>query len=353
MPKSKIRGQVQTVLGPISPDKLGVTHTHEHLLIDMMCYFEMPEEASERAWVDAKLTMDRIGGATRRFSHFPDAIRLLDVGMAIEQVLTFKHAGGNSLVDTTNIGLGRDPLALARISRATGLNVIMGSSYYVPNSYPADMDKISEQSITDRIVRDVTVGVGDTGIKSGVIGEIGNFWPTNPNTLKVLRASAHAAVETGATILIHPGFHADSPPSIIDTLTKAGADAKRIIMGHLDMFTYDFVWLKDLAQTGCFLEWDVFGLEDTTLAGGNLSSTRVASDVQRMEAIEYIIGEGFGDRVLIGHDVCTKLQYTRYGGKSYSHILENIVPRMRKRGFTETAIHAILVNNPKSALTFV
>ena len=352
MAKSERTGKVQTVLGLIDPGELGITHTHEHLLIDMMCYFQMPEEASERAWVDAKVTMDRLAGGTGRFTYFKDAIQLLDVDAAIAEILKYKYAGGNSLVDTTNIGLGRDPLALARISRATGLNVIMGSSYYVPISHPNDMDSVSEQSITDRIVRDVTVGAGDTGVRSGVIGEIGNFWPTNPNTEKVLRASAHAAIETGAPILIHPGFDSNSPPAIIETLTKAGADPKRIIMGHLDMFTYDFAWLKDLAQTGCFMEWDVFGLEDTTLAGGNLSSTRVASDVQRMESIEYLIGGGFGDKIVIGHDVCTKLQYTTHGGKGYAHILENIVPRMKKRGFTDKAVNAILVDNPKHALTF-
>ncbi|MDA1190003.1 MAG: phosphotriesterase-related protein, partial [Chloroflexi bacterium] len=182
MAKSERTGKVQTVLGLIDPGELGITHTHEHLLIDMMCYFQMPEEASERAWVDAKVTMDRLAGGTGRFTYFKDAIQLLDVDAAIAEILKYKYAGGNSLVDTTNIGLGRDPLALARISRATGLNVIMGSSYYVPISHPNDMDSVSEQSITDRIVRDVTVGAGDTGVRSGVIGEIGNFWPTHPHT---------------------------------------------------------------------------------------------------------------------------------------------------------------------------
>ena len=77
-----------------------------------------------------------------------------------------------------------------------------------------------------------------------------------------------------------------------------------------------------------------------------------ASDVQRLQRIEYIIDQGFGDRVLIAHDVCTKMQLGRYGGKSYDHILTNIVPRMRKRGFSETQIKAILVDNPKTILTF-
>ena len=347
MAKNELAGRIQTVLGTIDPSDLGITLTHEHLLIDMMCYFEMPEEASEREWIDAKVTMDRLGGAYRRFSHFPDAIQLLDTDEVICEVLKYKHVGGNSLMDTTSVGLARDPLALARISRATGLNVIMGSGYYVPVSYPEDMDTKSEQSITDEIIRDITVGVGDTGVRSGFIGEIGNFWPTNPNTIKVLQASAHAALETGAVVLIHPGFDPDSPPAIIETLTGAGLDPSRIIMGHLDLVPHDFAWLKDLAQSGCYMELDLFGMEDT------MAPLPISSDVERMENIEYAISEGFGDKILVAHDVCTKMQYTKYGGKGYAHILENIVPRMRKRGFTEESIQSILIDNPKNAVTFV
>jgi len=223
----------------------------------------------------------------------------------------------------------------------------MGSGYYVPVSYPEDMDTKSEQAITDEIIRDITVGVGDTGVRSGFIGEIGNFWPTDQNTIKVLQASAHAAMETGAVVLIHPGFDPDSPPAIIETLTGAGLDPSRIIMGHLDLVPHDFAWLKDLALSGCYMEWDLFGSEDTTVPVPTQDN-----DVERMENIEYAISEGFGDKILVGHDVCTKMQYTKYGGKGYAHILENIVPRMRKRGFTEESIQSILIDNPKNAVTF-
>ena len=346
MAKNELAGRIQTVLGTIDPSELGITLTHEHLLIDLMCYFEMPEEASEREWIDAKVTMDRLGGVMRRLGHFPHVMQLFDTDEAIREALKYKHAGGNSLMDTTSVGLARDPLALARISRATGLNVIMGSSYYVPVSYPEDMDTKSEQSITDEIIRDITVGVGDTGVRSGFIGEIGNFWPTNPNTIKVLQASAHAALETGAVVLIHPGFDPDSPPAIIETLTGAGLDPSRIIMGHLDLVPHDFAWLKDLAQSGCYMELDLFGMEDT------MAPLPISSDVESMENIEYAISEGFGGKILVAHDVCTKMQYTKYGGKGYAHILENIVPRMRKRGFTEESIQSILVDNPKNAVTF-
>jgi phosphotriesterase-related protein len=254
-------------------------------------------------------------------------------------------------VDTTSIGIGRDPLALARISRATGLNIVMGGSHYVPLSYPADMDKRSEQSIADRIIRDITVGVGDTDVRQGIIGEVGNFWPMTDNQRKVLRASAHAQQATGAPISIHPGVHRDSPPQIVEVLVESGADPGHIIMGHLDSMN-DNGLLKELMQAGCYLEWDLFAFEDTSFSDLAGQSYEPLNDVQRMEKIEFTIDQGFGHKIVIAHDVCTKRQYRRNGGKTYSHILENIVPRMRKRGFTEAQSHAILVDNPARVLAF-
>ena len=344
--------KIQTVLGQIEPGELGITQTHEHLVTDLIDYFEMPEGASERAWVDAPVTMERRGGLLERFMYNRDNIRLLDEAEAVQEILKYRYAGGGGLIDTSNIGLARDPLALARIARATGLNIVMGASWYVPLSYPPELANRSEEDLTGEIVRDLTVGVGETGVRAGVIGEVGNFWPTSETTLKVLRASAKASVETGAAVLIHPGFHPDSPPHILDTLIEAGADPKRIIMGHLDVFAVDSGWLRELGQSGCYIEWDTFGLEDTSLGGGNLDHTRVSSDAQRLEVLELMMSEGFGDQIVIGHDVCTKFQRAKYGGKGYAHIIESVVPRMRARGFSESDINGILVGNPARALAF-
>ena len=174
----------------------------------------------------------------------------------------------------------------------------MGASYYVPVSYPESLHARSEDEIAESIVRDLTHGVGETGVRAGVIGEVGNFWPTNETTIKVLRASARASVETGAAVLIHPGFHPDSPPHILDTLLEAGAEPDRIIMGHLDVFAVDMGWLRDMASSGCYMEWDAFGLEDTTIGGGNLDFTTIASDAQRLDTLDFMLAEALALRLL-------------------------------------------------------
>ena len=351
MSATVLTGKVQTVLGPIEPDDLGVTLTHEHLLIDLTCYYEHPDEASRRADVDAPLTIDMLGRMPTSWYYVLDNCRLYDVDVAIEEVSKYRFAGGNSVVDVSSVGLARDPLALARISRATGLNVVMGSSYYVPHAHPPDMDERTEDSIAEEIIRDVTVGVGETGIRSGIIGEVGNEYPMTDNERKILRASAHAQVETGAPISIHSGASDNSPLEIMEVLVEAGAEPTRVIMGHLDFAVHDRGALKSIAETGCLLEYDIFGVETSGLFYLN-DEMKLQNDVQRIESVEFLTENGHLDQVVFAQDVCMKQHYTRYGGKGFAHIVENIVPRMRRRGFTDKQIDTVLVDNPKRILTF-
>ena len=191
-----VTGKIQTVLGLIEPSELGITMTHEHLLIDLMSYFTVPEEASCRAFADQEVTMEGLGKIGKSWSLTKSNLKQYDINLAIDEIRMYKYMGGESVVDTTNVGLARDPLALARISRATELNIIMGSSYYVPISHPPGTGEKSEQQIAEEIIRDVTIGVGDTGVKAGVIGEIGCFYPLSETEKRILRGSAVASNET-------------------------------------------------------------------------------------------------------------------------------------------------------------
>jgi phosphotriesterase-related protein len=348
---SEMTGKVQTVLGPVDPAKLGPTVTHEHLLIDLRPYFTMPEEATARGEVDRPFTFDMLGRARTIFTHNNDYMTLLDEATAVDEITRYALWGGGSLVDATSVGIARDPLALARISRATGLNIVMGASHYTPVSHPADMADRSESSITAEIVRDLTIGVGDTGIKSGIIGEIGCWNPMSENVEKVLRASVAAQKETGAPILIHPPFHVDGPGWIVAILEKAGADMSQVIMGHLDYVLTEPEQLLELAKSGCYMEWDVLGNEDTS--GAPISALDGVNDDKRMSNIKAMIDAGYGERIVVGHDVCTKGQLVSRGGKGYAHLLENVVPRMRGKGFSQGEIDNIVVDNPARILSWV
>jgi phosphotriesterase-related protein len=351
-PNKAAAGQVQTVLGPVAPDSLGPTSMHEHLLLSLDCYFAVPEEASERSYMDRPMSMDLLGGLAGRWNHHRDSMNLIDERVAIEEATEWQLEGGGTIVDATSLGIGRDPLALTRISRATGLNVVMGAGYYVPTSHPADMDDISEDDIVERIVRDVNEGVDDTGVRSGIIGEIGCVNPLPPNVLKTVRAAGRAQALTGAPILIHPGHKQTAPAEILEILVKNGATPSNVVLGHLDVRIADNAILADLAKAGTFLEFDTFGLEEGAY-GGDPTAIAMRNDSQKLDMVEFLVGLGHADQVVIAHDACHRWRFGRFGGKGYGHILSSMVPRMRARGFSAEDIDTILVKNPARALAFV
>ena len=121
-------------------------------------------------------------------------------------------------------------------------------------------------------------------------------------------------------------------------------------MGHLDRTVFEFDALLSIAESGCYLEWDLFGNEGSYYP---LAEIDMPSDAQRLGFIKRIADAGYSDKIVIGQDICTKHRLTKYGGHGYGHILENIVPKMRRKGFSEELIHAITVGNPASILAFV
>jgi len=343
-------GKVQTVLGPIGAEQLGVTLTHEHLLIDLSVAYDPPDSASAKGFYHMPVSQETVGRIRHYGAQNADNARLFDVSTAIEEVMMYKQHGGDSLVDATSIGIARDPMGLFRISHATGVNIIMGASYYVAAAHPSGMDRLTDDDIVEQIVRDVMEGVDGTGIRSGVIGEIGCSWPLADNERKVLRASALAQRITGAPVLIHPGRDETAPLQIIEVLTEAGANLSRTIMGHLDRTVFLRGTLTKIAEAGCYMEWDLFGTENSYYAlNPNID---MPSDAKRMDDIAWISLEGYGRKVLVAHDICAKHRLEKYGGHGYYYILGHIVPRMRARGFSSEAIDNILVSNPRDALTF-
>ncbi len=346
---SELTGQAQTVLGPIDPSRLGITHTHEHLLIDLSEMSSEPEEASHRHFYRQPVSLENIWWLRYNCGSNLDNLRLVDEEAAIAEALRYKWAGGTTMVDATSIGINRDPLGLARISRATGLNVIMGSGYYVDDAHPAGMDDKSEDEIVEEIVRDVTEGVADTGVKAGVIGEVGCSWPLTDNERKSLRASARAQKATGAPLLIHPGRDPSSPLELMEIVRETGGDPERTIMSHIDRTIFDNDTLDRLAETGCYIEYDLFGQETTIYP---LSPIDQPNDGKRLDYVLHLRETGRLDRVLMAHDICFKTRLTRYGGHGYSHILDNVVPTMRRKGFSREEIDQVLVENPRRVLTF-
>ena len=189
MPGPGLSGQAQSVLGPIAGEAMGITLPHEHLLIDFTVMFAEPADRGQRAGPGSRSAWPTSGGSgttttptsttcgwtTRRSPPTRPALR---------------QAGGQTIVDPTNRSLARDPEALARVARATGLHIVMGSGYYVAAAHPPDMGRRTVDDLAREIVGDVTVGMGDSGIRAGLIGEIGVQLAVDRGRAEVLRAAS-------------------------------------------------------------------------------------------------------------------------------------------------------------------
>ena len=346
-----IAGKAQTVLGPVDPDDLGITLPHEHLLIDVSIWFVDPKEPEAKRHASEPVGLENLGWIMyNQYSNF-DNVRLSDEDLTIQEATLFKKQGGSTIVDVTSIGLGRNPTALRRIAIATGLHVIAGSGYYVLCGEEAEIfDRKSEDDIAEEIIGDIVTGIDGTDIRAGIIGEIGCSWPLLEREKTCLRGAARAQQQTGAAITIHPGRGEDSPMEILRTLESAGADLSRVIMGHLDRTGFLPATIREIARTGCGLEYDLFGANPFYPL--HLGVFRRPCDRERIEQIKDLIDDGFRDQIFISQDICLKTKLVRYGGTGYAHILNNIIPQMLARGITPDDIDTIMIQNPRRLLCF-
>jgi phosphotriesterase-related protein len=337
---------VQTVTGPILPEAVGQALMHEHLLIDLN---------PPRLRADSVDPDDRIDLCNCFAVHYGTVysrlnFRLDDTQLAIAELRRMREAGGRTLVDLTNGGLRPDPTALVRIAQATGVNIVMGCGHYVHEYQdPANADRGVEDFAAEMIAQ-VNVGAWGTDIRAGIIGEIGCQSPWTAQEQRVMRAALVAQAETGAALNVHPGRDADQPAEVAAFVRAAGGPMERLILSHIDRTIFDAERLLRLADTGCVIEFDLFGWESSYFPNPDID---LPNDAMRLRWLRLLIDHGHLDRVLISHDVCTRTRLGRYGGHGYGHIFSNIVPLMRRRGFSETELETILVRNPERLLTFV
>lgn len=355
MRQNNVEGRALTVLGPVDTESLGITLSHEHILTDVTALFTVPKEATGRRMAYEPVSIENLYWIHTHLMGNKDDLMMNNEELAIDEVMRFKRAGGDTIIEMSCVGLGRDPLGLRRISRTTGLNIIMGAGYYIGCSHPEELKEKSEDEIADEIVKDIMLGVGDTGVRAGIIGEIGCSMPLEEGERKVLRASAVAQRRTGAAINVHPSRSDELLLEIKEILEKSGADLGRVIISHAGHFGYSEETIRELADSGCYIEFDTFGHPALPIEcfSHEEKLLEMPSDVQRIYYIIELIKEGYLEQILLSQDCCFKHKYVKYGGFGYAHINEHIIPWMKQRGITDEQIHTMVVDNPKNVLRFV
>ena len=372
-----ISGKVMTVKGAIDPSDLKKTITHEHFFIDLrkshlphqpsvytknilnladedVLFPKITSFPSESTEVDFPATELNLWNAKVDFGNLhlakdrasiADNYILSDVNLAIKEALEFKNNGGSTVVDVTNRGLKRDPEALLKLSEATGLNIIMGSSWYQKMFHPRDMDDKSVENLTDEIVEDITVGVNGTDIKSGIIGEVGvNGGPITRNEEKCIISAAIGSKLTGAPITIHSGGVGEEKHHTLDLIEKEGVSLNRVIMGHSDWLADHYEFALELIDRNVFLEFDLIGRESA------LEISPTAKDIQ---IVTKLVQDGHEDKILLSQDVCFKSNLKHYGGFGYSFVLEKFIPHLHSLGISNSSTDKMLIDNPKKILQFI
>ena len=307
---------VQTVLGPIDPLVLGVTLPHEHTQIAL---WQIPGR-----WDYWQLTRDE--------------------PVILAELAAFRAVGGSGIVDLTLPGVGRDPTWLAGLARASDLHVVMGCGWYRGAYYPQEtlIDRRSVDSLADELVREATEGVGETGIRPGIIGEIGTDKPwVSALEERVHRAVARAARRTGLAITTH----AVLSPVGLDQLRifeSEGADPARVVIGHADSYPSLDHYLA-IMERGASVEFDFLGM--------SFSAAERHGEGRIVTLLTELLARGHIDRVLLSQDVCHDSQLRHYDGNGYTYLATTFLPRLRSAGVSEPEIETMTVVNPRRLLT--
>ena len=302
------RMDVMTVTGPVHPADLGIVLPHEHVFIDLVREY-------------------RGNGL------------LNDEDLACEELGQLRSAGGSTLIDLTPDEIGRDPAALRRVSEATGILVVMGCGHYRdPYLDRAWFDRTSVDAIAGELVRDITEGVRDTGVRAGIIGEIGSDRGyISAAEERSFRAAARAHRRTGLTISTHA---ARWPVGLaqLALLGEEGVDPRRVIVGHADSVPVPGYQLA-LARQGCYVSFDGIGT-------GSAYDDRRAADL-----VLELVRAGFGAQLLLSHDVCLRDHLRAVGGSGYGYLLTGFLPLLTEAGLDAEQVRTFVTENPRAALT--
>ena len=336
-------GKVMTVLGPVNADDLGVTLMHEHLLNDCRCWWNKPVE-SERQYLASEPVSAGILGELRMdpFVNLHNCA-LDEEEAAIDELAPVKGLGGATVVDPTCRGIGRNPDALVRISKATGLNIVMGAGYYLQTSHPPDLRKKSADNVADEIVQEALEGVDGKRVRIGLIGEIGVSGDFTKEEEKSLRGAARAQRRTMLPLMVHlPAWYRHAH-RVLDLVEGEGADLSHTVLCHMNPSGEDVDYQTSLAARGAFLEYDMIGM-DYWYAD---QQVQCPSDEDNARAIKRLVDAGFLANLLLSQDVFLKMMLTRYGGFGYAYVQRHFLPRLRRHGVTESQIASLMQANPK------
>jgi len=219
----------------------------------------------------------------------------------------------------------------------------MGCGWYRGAYYPpeARIDRRSVDDLADELVAEFEEGVGSSGIRPGIVGEIGTDKPwLSAQEERVHRAAARAARRTGMALTTHAVMSAVGLAQL-DIFEEEGLDPARVIIGHADSYPALDHQLA-IVERGACVEYDFLGMRFTP--------TEEHGEPRTIRLVLELLERGHGDRLLLSQDVCHNGQLKAYGGRGYSYLAETFLPRLREAGVPEDAIRRMTVDTPARLL---
>lgn len=312
---------VQTVTGRVAAAELGCTLIHEHVLIGFP------------GW-----QMDALA---------PRFDRAEAMARAIDQLQELRDLGVGTFVDPCPMDLGRDVEFLAELSQRSGLRIVCTTgAYFEAEGITHTFRHLPVEDITAIYIKEITAGVGDTGIRAGAVKIATGAHQISEYERKLVQAGACAARETGVPLISHTQ-EASCGHEQIDLVTGEGVPAARLLVGHSDGID-DHEYHRALAERGAFVGFDRFGI------------SLIVPDEVRVKNVLKLAKAGFTKRIMLSHDsiVCWQGRPLPFANRHEdvlamlpdwrpTSILTKIVPQLRAGGLTEADIATILVDNPR------
>ena len=340
--------KVMTVNGEIGIESLGITLMHEHIFANNSGWWHCPSCKDRMYLANEKINMGILGELRMDPFVNKDNIVLDDKDAVRSELKELFQLGGRTVVDPTNIGIGRNPKVLREISNETNLNIVMGAGFYLQPTHPDYVKSFTKHDISELIEKEFLIGADDTGIKIGIIGEIGISKDFTQQEERVLRGAAMAAQKTKLPLSVHlPGWERHGI-KVLDIAKEEGCLEKQIILCHMNPSFHDTDYQQKLAADGAWIEYDMVGM-DYYYADQN---AQCPYDNENAYAIKNLIDNGFLGSILLSQDVFIKMMLKKYGGFGYTYILTHFKKRLLDIGVLEDHINDILIDNPKKVFSF-
>lgn len=316
---------IQTVTGRARPEELGMTLVHEHLLIGYPGWF-----------------MDALAPPFRRAEA---------LSRGVDRLQELVGIGVRTFLDPCPMDLGRDVEFMAEAASRSGMRIICTTGAYKENEgLTYTFGALPVEEITAIYVKELTEGIGSTGIRAGLVKVATSHAPMSAYEKKLVVAAGRAAAHVGCPVLTHTD-HATLGLEQVAMLTAEGVPAHRILIGHSDGRD-DHGYHRSLADLGAYVGFDRFGIET------------LISDDKRIDSVVRMVEAGYTRSICLSHDaICASwLGRPIFGGEMVltaeliamslpqwepTHLFKRIIPRLKDRGVTEDDLRTIFVENPK------